>query len=203
MIGPDFTKSTYGNTVKVSPSNIQKSLSLSTFNSSFVPFYLKRHFKTFTYAPFIYISGFSNIDLDKYFPHLKKPENKLNIDLCDTYDFSTLSKDKIYSISLQEDNFDTDIIISGVKNTCNFVLNELFHSLREKTGAIIFRISNYKNENTFIKSYCDLFFCDHNIESQDIRNFSPLNLIVNLEVENKKLCVDKTLLNCELKCLNN
>jgi hypothetical protein len=203
MIGPDFTKSTYGNTPKVASSNIHKSLSLSNFNSSFVPFYLKRHFKSFTYAPFIYISGFSYIDLYKYFPHLQKPEKKITIDLCDTYDFSLLSKTEIYTISLQQDNIDTDIIISGNKHTSNFVLNELFHSLREKTGAIIFRISNYKNENTFIKSYCDLFFCDHNIESEDIRKFAPLSLIVNLEVENKKLCIDKTLLNCELKCLNN
>ena len=85
----------------------------------------------------------------------------------------------------------------------SFVLNELFHVLREKTGAILFLCSNYKIENTFIKSYCDLFVCSDDISSEDVRKVSPLSLIVNLEVsDNSKLCIDKTLLNSELKCIN-
>ena len=205
MLGPEYNKTSYGvnPTVKQTSQSISKSLPISNYNSSFTPFYLKRKFNSFTYAPIIYLSGCNELveKFYKYFSHLQKPDCKQKIDLTDKYEFD-VSKNYIYTVSL-EDKIDADIKILNSDITPSFVLNELFHVLREKTGAILFLCSNYKIENTFIKSYCDLFVCADNISSEDVRKVSPLSLIVNLEVsDNSKLCIDKTLLNCELKCIN-
>jgi hypothetical protein len=205
MLGPEYNKTSYGvnPSVKQTSQAISKSLPISNYNSSFTPFYLKRKFSTFTYAPIIYFSGCNELveKFYKYFSHLQKPENKIKIDLTDKYEFE-VSKKYIYTVSV-EDNIDADIQIKNADITPSFVLNELFHVLREKTGAILFICSSYKIENTFIKSYCDLFVCAEDIPSEDVRKVSPLSLIVNLEVSSKsKLCIDKTLLNSELKCIN-
>jgi len=83
----------------------------------------------------------------------------------------------------------------------NFVFNELMHLLREKAGAILFYTSSFTKENSFLKSYCDLFFCDHSISSENVKQIAPLNLIVNLDVSDYMLNIDKTTQNSELKCL--
>lgn len=204
MEGPNYKNISYNASQIVKNINkpsINKTIEVSPYNSNFIPFFLKRKFNTFTYAPIIYFSGCKYLldSFHKYFNHLEKPTEKIEINLNGIYELSSISKNKIYTICVDETDIDCDINI--INMNVNFVFNELMHLLKEKAGAILFYTSSLSKENSFLKSYCDLFFCNHSILSENIKEIAPLNLIVNLEISDYILNIDKTTQNSELKCL--